>query len=289
MDFANFHGNEKLKEQLACLSKQNRIPHAIIIEGGDGENRKALADLISATALCISENDKPCGECKHCVKAAAYCHSSVYRAKDKDSKSENVTVEEIRNIIRLANIIPNEAQFNIFHIYEADKRLSSICQNALLKIIEEPPKSAIFILTCTNAQSLLETIRSRSTVFTLQNEQIVSDNTKELAEKIALDMINLNEMHLLISTSKLTDKKTATEVLNYLVALLRDGLAVSVGANAVTNDEIAQKLRKKLTKQKLIELIEITNDCIYKFSQNANTALLTTWLCSNYRRISWQK
>lgn len=292
MDFELLNDNDgqELVSQIKLLSKQDRIPHAVIIDGGNDIKRRELATFISMSALCLAPSEqKPCMQCSSCKKVLNDSHSGIYTAKDKDAKSQTITAQEVRNIIRLANIIPNECKYNTFHFYNADKRLSVICQNALLKIIEEPPESAIFIFTCEKARSLLETIRSRATLFTLGATSENDDDALSLAREIALGIIDINEMKLLIATSKLTDKVLAARVLNFTALILRDALALFLGAEADFDEQTAQKLRRKLTRDKLLKLITVTNDCIYKFNQNANTALLTTWLCSNYRRISWQK
>ena len=72
--------NEKLKKTLAEFEADNRLPHAVIIEGGDADTRVEFADDLAAWAVCTGEN-KPCGECKNCVNAAAHSHSDIYFAK----------------------------------------------------------------------------------------------------------------------------------------------------------------------------------------------------------------
>ncbi|MBQ1716861.1 MAG: hypothetical protein II025_03070, partial [Ruminococcus sp.] len=61
------------------------------------------------------------------------------------------------------------------------------------------------------------------------------------------------------------------------------------GGDANSDKELARKLASKLTRKKIIEMIELTDSCDYKLRQNSNINLLTTWLCGEYRRILWQR
>lgn len=64
-------------------------------------------------------------------------------------------------------MLPNEAAYRVLILAEA-QTMTPQAQNALLKILEEPPAHVIFILTCENRSQLLETVRSRCVCLTLQ-------------------------------------------------------------------------------------------------------------------------
>ena len=94
---------------------------------------------------------------------------------------------------------------------------------------------------------------------------------------------------MLLALNVLSDKENADETLSTVRMLLRDGLAISVGTKAVFNEKLGRELASRFTKGKIIEMIELTDNSAIKIKQNININLLTTWLCGEYRRISWQR
>ena len=287
MNFRNFEGNESLKESLSALENQNRMPHAIIINGGTAESRNALAIHLATWAVC-SEQNKPCFECKDCVNAQSRAHSDIYFAKG-EGKTNIYSKDELKKIIKDSYIKPNQAKKKVYIFEECDRRFSVISQNAFLKTLEEPPQDVLFIMTCENSNTMLSTILSRATVFSLENDVKINEEALILAKEIATGIVKSGEMDLLKATYQIKTRDTAFEVLSLVVLLLRDGLAVSVGSEAVTDEETASTLCKKLTKSQYLKLIEITQDAIKKVSQNVSIKLISTWLCGEYRRISWQR
>ena len=94
---------------------------------------------------------------------------------------------------------------------------------------------------------------------------------------------------LLRALNDLTDKEKQADILLGVKLLLRDALAVLSGGDALTDSETARLLAARLTRAKLIGMIELTDSSDYKLKQNININLLTTWLCGEYRRILWQR
>ncbi len=87
----------------------------------------------------------------------------------------------------------------------------------------------------------------------------------------------------------LTEKTQQAGILLAVKNHLRDALVTLSGGDANSDKELARKLASKLTRKKIIEMIELTDSCDYKLRQNININLLTTWLCGEYRRILWQR
>ncbi len=287
MNFLDFQGNEKLKSALNSLEMQNRMPHAIIINGGTIQSRDKLATHLAMWAVC-SNNTKPCGKCKNCINAKAKVHSDIYYAKGK-GKTDSFTKNEIEDIIRDASIKPNQADRKVYILSECDRRFSQISQNAFLKTLEEPPQNVLFILTCENSNILLSTIRSRTTAFTLESKVEINEEAMELAKEITRAIVAPSEINLLKATYKFKDRERTRLVLSYVALLLRDGLCLSAGSKAITDEETAKLLCKKLTKAQYLKLIEITLQAQTRVMQNLSLSLIGTWLCGEYRRISWQR
>ncbi len=276
---------QKVKETFSELVKTRRIPHAVLIESGTKELREEAVKYLSLYAVCSEEN-RPCGVCKNCVKAKNLGHSDIYTPK-LSGKTNIISVEAIRELIKDASIIPNEADTKVFILYDVDRCMPEISQNAFLKVLEEPPQSSLFILTAESSKKLLTTILSRVQVFTLRQEDDINEETDALAKDIINGIFDLGEAKLLYATAKLNNKALYKDVLSRVCEYLRQGLSCSVGAQNST--DIAKTIAKKLTKSRIIGLIEVTSQAIIRADRNVNMTLLTTWLCGEYRRISWQR
>lgn len=270
------------------MEKSRRMPHAVIISSPDQKKREELMRLLSMHAVCTFEGETPCDECSGCIKAKAGNHPDIYFAKGK-GKTDGISVDEIRNIVRDSVIIPSEAKKKVYVLLDADKRMGKEAQNAFLKTLEEPSQDTLFILTAENPKVLPVTILSRCAILQTDTELEAAKEDMELAKEILRGLVDLREMPLLKATFRLTSRKTALSVLPLVRRILSDALSLSVGAETLFDSECALILRQKLTKQKLIKLIDITTDAINKVNRNVTPVLLVTWLSGEYRRISWQK
>lgn len=157
MGFDTLLGNDRLKQNLTGAMARNRISHFYLISGPEGSGKKTLARLLAAAAVC-SSGPKPCGQCSHCRKALSGAHPDLITVDDPEKKS--VPVELIRSARADMYIQPNEAERKVYTIPRAHDMLPP-SQNALLKILEEPPSYGVFILLADNPEKLLPTIRSR--------------------------------------------------------------------------------------------------------------------------------
>lgn len=286
MIFPEIKGNEKIKESLAKL--QSRMPHAIIIDGGSAQLRETLADHLAMWAVCESDEEKPCGVCKGCKLAKAKSHSDIYYAKG-EGKTEIYNKDIMSFIIKDAYIKPYISEKKVYILSECDRKFPVISQNIFLKTLEEPPLDVLFIMTCESAKSLLETIRSRAFSFTLESEISYDEEELDLAKEIVTGITARSEMELLKATYKLDSRNKSLNVLELIIMLLRDGLAVYLGGEAELDEDTARTLCKKLTKKNYIELIEITKDAKTKITQNVGLKLVSTDLCAKYRRTLWQR
>lgn len=287
MYFSEINGNESLKKSLGELMEHNRMPHAVVISGGTSAQRDAVVSEIAMWAVC-SAQDKPCGVCKNCTNAKSRTHSDIYYARGS-GKTGIYNKDELSKIISDTSIKPNDADRKVYILSECDGKLPVISQNVFLKTLEEPPQDVLFLLTCEDSKGLLETIRSRCSVFTLESSAEPDEEALELAREIVLGIVSLSEMNLLKATYKLNDRQKSLETLDLAALLLRDGLSVYCGGQAETDEEVALTLCKKLTKAHYLKLIDITKDAKVKINQNVGLGLVGTWLCAEYRRTLWQR
>lgn len=165
MKFTDFIGNNKIKEQLTFLHSSSRLPHAIIIEGEEGIGKRTLAREIVLNLFCRGE-DVPCRACPQCIKVMNGVHPDVYEYSAPGTP-RSFHVETVRDIRNDAFVQPNEANYKVYILGNC-QCMNDSAQNAILKILEEPPEYAIFILTTTTKSAMLETVLSRSVVISVE-------------------------------------------------------------------------------------------------------------------------
>lgn len=151
--------NEKIRETVENFARSNHFPHAILIEGEAGLGKKTLCSFLAAAALCQSESNVPCGECKSCKMLAANSHPDLCVTALQDKK-KSISVAQIRQMRDEAFIKPQNATRKVMVIEQAHT-LNEQSQNALLKVLEEPPGQTVFILLAENKSALLPTVISR--------------------------------------------------------------------------------------------------------------------------------
>lgn len=157
-------GKKNAQESVLMALRSGRLSHAILLTGDKGVGKKTFADFICALLTCKEQN-APCRECPSCKKVQKGIHPDIYKIYPA-GKSETIGVKEIKPIKENLYIKPNDAECKIFIIYEAD-RMNKYAQNAMLKMIEEPPEDSYFIFTLKNSSSLLSTVRSRTVSYNL--------------------------------------------------------------------------------------------------------------------------
>ena len=193
------------------------LSHAYLVTGGSEESRSVFADRLAAAYLCEGEQ-VPCGRCRHCRKAAVNAHPDLIRVSPIDGKRE-ITVEQARTLRSDAYIRPNEGKRKVYLIDPADG-MNPAAQNAILKVLEEGPQYAAFILLAGEPGRLLDTVRSRCENLVLQPEEEKPDpELLEKAEKLADLLLNGDELSVAEGMAKLEQEKLKSGELADLLAL----------------------------------------------------------------------
>ena len=176
--FDSFLGNEKLIERLKRDVKASRISHAYIIEGSAGSGKRTLARLICAAIACEG-GEPPCMECINCSKILRDQSPDVVTVIAEKGRVQ-LGVDVIRKVREDAVFAPNDLVRKFYIIPFADT-MNPQAQNALLKILEEPPPHVMFMLLSENADNLLSTIRSRAPILRTQalDDELVCEYLKE--------------------------------------------------------------------------------------------------------------
>ena len=278
-----------LPEELLSLLENERLPHAVVLQSADRVTREACVQFLTRWAVCCDEENKPCGSCPGCVKVQAGSHPDVYTAQGS-GKTQAIPIDEIRKICVDAYIIPNEARTKVYLLPDADKMLAP-AQNAFLKVLEEPPQNILFLLTCENAQNLLQTIRSRVTVFVLDKNAVLpepeGDKTFGQAAMLAGALCAKKETELLKAAAKLTDKQLAKETLSRFTGIVREALVLRYRQNEEASG-LAYELSRALQPQGLLGTLELLEQARIRLERNVNMTLFTAWLSSALREQKYK-
>lgn len=157
MGFEELLGNERLKDNLTGSLRRGRISHFYLICGPEGAGKHTLARLLAEAIFCGKDN-APCGSCSACRKVRGGNHPDLITVTDPEHK--NIAVRIVRQIRDDMFIRPNEADHKIY-LFAQDLGIEG--QNALLKVLEEPPEYGVFLILTDNPEKILPTVRSRCT------------------------------------------------------------------------------------------------------------------------------
>lgn len=155
MGYTALLGNERLKENIRRSVASGRTAHFYLITGPKGSGKHTLAKFLAAALLCEGK-EKPCLSCSHCRKVMDNAHPDFITVNDPEHKT--LPIDIIRDVRDDMFVRPNEAAKKIYMI---DQEMRVEGQNALLKVLEEPPAYGVFFLLAENPNSLLPTVRSR--------------------------------------------------------------------------------------------------------------------------------
>lgn len=176
--FTRLYGNDSVKKRLSSAILSDTLNHALLICGPLGSGKKTLASELCAALNCENRSSAhhplPCGVCNSCRRIYEDNYPDIKRLKRESSKA-TIGVEELRLLREDMFLSATESEYKIYIIEEADK-MTPNAQNALLKVLEEPPHAVIIFLLCEESDKILTTVKSRAQTVTMQRfsaEQIV--------------------------------------------------------------------------------------------------------------------
>ncbi len=151
-EFEKIYGNDDVKSLFASCIKEGKLSHAYMLVGPAGCGKKTFS---SAVAAELARHD---GTEEAAVERIKSGHSPDVLTIPTEEK--RIGIDTVRAFVSTVYLTPNELDFKMYIFDEAD-RLTPQAQNALLKIIEEPPKRVFIFLLVKNPGALLQTVRSR--------------------------------------------------------------------------------------------------------------------------------
>ncbi len=220
MTLAPLAGHHDARKRLVQAFRANRIPQALLFTGPAGIGRQRLGLWLAQLLICEQPGDEgPCGTCLPCRRVLALSHPDVHwlvpmarpKAADPGKQVEEAaetlagimaerresplygaldgmashSVASVRLLQRQAALSPVESRRRIFIIGDAERLVpqesAQEAANALLKLLEEPPRDAVFILTAADPRRLLPTIRSRTVPLRLN--PLANDDVRSFLEQ----------------------------------------------------------------------------------------------------------
>lgn len=264
MGFQNLVGNEPVQKSLMNALMTDRIANAYVFEGIGGIGKRFCAKIFAKGLVCEGNNPahKPCDICSACAKVASDNHPDIiYLTQASDKVS--IGVDDVREqILSEIYMKPYLAKRKVVIIGNGDA-LSTEAQNALLKVLEEPPEYVVFIICVTNQDRLLDTVLSRSHVmsfFPLSTEEVRAYLEKhyEQSERI-LFAASLSQGSIGAAVAFLSDENTESlfeKSIAQITALTRDASKVY---------EMAEFLIKEKERVHLVInfLMTFLRDCVF--------------------------
>lgn len=219
----------------------NPLSHAYLVTGGGVDSRAALIGRLTAAYLC-EDGQPPCGRCRACRKTAAGIHPDVSYTAPEPGKQE-ISVAQIRALRADAYIRPNEGKRKVYIIDPADA-MNPTAQNALLKVLEEGPAYAAFLLAADRPGKLLDTVRSRCELLPLPPEEEAPDPAllargAELAELL----LHGDELAVAQALVGLELEKPKTDALAALLAEVERAVSRQLGQEPRRGAQVLRALK----------------------------------------------
>ena len=273
---------------LGALCARGRLSHAVLLCGADAALRAKAALHLAAYTVCTAADGKPCGSCPACKKAFSGTHPDI-NIVEKPEKKKQFAKEDIRSLCAQVYITPAEAQIKVYIISEMqDMTVES--QNLLLKILEEPPEYASFVLTASSKNVLLPTVRSRVTPLELGEGSGRREYNPEAVKHAAASaraLTETGEFAMLAALAPLEDKKELlSDSLYVLMLTVRDAFTEKAGGDTLLSGlpEEAELLAGTFTLSRLTRLFDAVNSLLADADANQNKTLLITRAASSLRR-----
>ena len=249
MAFEGLIGQDRVKELLSEIYSSGRVAHAYLFNGPSGIGKKTFAREFANLVMCPSSADgKRCGVCECCVLMDNSTNPDYKLIGCADGKN-TIGVETVRTLQEDIVTAPVFGNRKVYVIDSAEK-MTEQAQNALLKVLEEPPSYAMIMLMCNNILPMLGTIRSR--VIRIDFSRNTDEEIKQRYEKLCIEEYRRpdeSKLELLCSyadgimgrVNDFTESSDLDERRSLILSALRDLLAGEINAKIKLTEIIGAK------------------------------------------------
>ena len=279
-----FKHNSDLRDLLLIFSKEN-VPQAVIVKSGSEKDASGIAEYLAQYILCQNRKDlAPCLECTSCKKIKENNHPDVIYP-ERSGVLNTYSIDTIRKVKLDTSILPNEAKFKIYIFFNAEL-IGHFAQNALLKILEEPPRHIIFLFFCNKLSTILSTVRSRCQVFCINEMSETKARTlsRNLTDELVEILVYKTEYEALSWSSKLrNNKELLRDIVLDLALILKSALyfKFTLSEDRDLDFKYCESLLRKFSVENLLYFVDVLNDIYYMMMSNVNFSLLVTYFLSS--------
>ncbi|HHW32053.1 MAG TPA: AAA family ATPase [Clostridiaceae bacterium] len=235
MNFDGIIGQKQVINTLVNSLKNDRVGHAYLFVGPKGIGKKTVARDFAGMILC--ENSHVVGSCMDCKSCRLFFSKSNPDYIELEIEGTSIYVEDIRNMLNSIVIRPVYSDKKVYLIPDAD-RMTIQAQNSLLKTLEEPPDYSVLILTTSNADALIDTVRSRVSRY---------DFIKNTA----------NEVYEYLKNNFTEDLEGINFIASYSNGIIGTAKDLAQSGELMSLRENVFNIIQKLSKPKLIEVFEM--------------------------------
>lgn len=200
----------------------NRIPHAYLFTGTDEEGKRVAAKELAKALNCEKNEGEACDVCSSCCKIERGVHPDV-QVVSVEGKSGGIKIEQIHAIRERIFLKPLEGRYKFYIIEQAERLIKpqEASGNALLKLLEEPPRWTVFVLIPTENQMLLLTIVSRCQKIKFDYVPKMKAGQDEVFDNFRRPFLK----NLLAWSKELSaDRERAIDALDVMMLCMRDTL-----------------------------------------------------------------
>lgn len=313
-------GQDRTVELFSALIEKNRLSHAYLFEGEEGTGKKTLAYHIAGLMMC--DTGSACGSCNGCMCVEKGTHPDIIKISNGDKQT--IGIDKIREVSGKVFEKPVMGKYKAVVIENAHL-LTKEAQNAMLKLIEEPPHYAVFMLLCNSTSKLLKTVLSRVTCISMK--PLGFDHLKEIAGDAPpfmyrycrgnagellrlksddaffdlrnntfkmLEMMLTKDRYCIYDVSNLLagEKAQLIRQTDILISFFRDCVMKSINIkNLITNSDISEKTDRfldytgKKNTGNFLKLIEITLNTQKQILRNGNMTITKHTMLMKYWEV----
>lgn len=146
--------------RVTTLFKEEKLPHALLINGAKGMGKLHFASTIAKLVLCQdAANSTACGQCKSCQLFVSSGHPDLYHLSPEDDNGQ-IKVDQVRDLSHFMHSTAQQGGYRVVILNPAEA-MNPSAANALLKTLEEPGKKSLLLLLADQLGQVMPTIKSR--------------------------------------------------------------------------------------------------------------------------------